>query len=68
MSIRQAKLVRIATQHSFEAHAMSDSDRVVEVEVPYAAYTHTETGAPMPAGVDFERVSTVEELLAVLGY
>lgn len=68
MSIRQSKLIRLAVQHSREAHAIADSDRVVEVEVPYAEFTHTVTGQAMPAGSDYERVSSVEELLAVLGY
>lgn len=54
MSIRQSKLIRLARQHSFEAHAIDGSDRVVEVTAPGAS--------------DHHRVSTVEELLAVLGY
>lgn len=67
MSIRQAKLIRIAAQHDRAAHAMPDSDRAVEVAVPYTlfdAFTHEQTGS----GTDWERVSTVEELLASLGY
>jgi hypothetical protein len=71
MSIRQSKLIRIAVQHGTEAHVLPsdiDDGRTVEIEVPYAAYTHTETGQAMPAGSDYERVSSVEELLAVLGY
>lgn len=68
MSIRQSKLIRLARQHSFEATPVDGSDRVIEVAVPYAAFVHAQTGQAMPAGIDYERVSTVEELLAVLGY
>lgn len=69
MSIRQAKLIRIAAQHDRDAHipAEGDDGRTVEVEVPYTlfdAVTNEQTGS----GTDWERVSTTEELLESLGY
>lgn len=62
MSVRQAKLCRLAAQHDFQAVPVAGSDRVVEITIPGVLVA---TGEPCTST---ERVSTVEEMLLALGY